>query len=292
MNDYLWLIRRELWENRAIWIVPSAIGAVMVLAALFGHVDVTLSNAAPRQGALGGVLLFASGIVFLLVMAAYSAWYLLDCLYAERRDRSILFWKSLPISDAATVLSKLLTGLLVIPLVYFAAADLTTLAIAFIVSVRARSWIGGALWNPGQWLQLQALWLYLIATMAVWFLPLAGWLLLVSAWARRAATLWSILPPLAAIWGERVFFGTDRLARVFADRLFTGYPGNAFHHLQGSLFALFGFPGNVAATTPISVWRLFDPLGFLASQATWVGVAVGVALTAAAIRVRSHAVEL
>ena len=97
-------------------------------------------------------------------MTIYSTWYLLDCLYADRKDRSVLFWKSLPISDTATVLSKLFIGLIAIPIVYFAAADLSTLLMAFIISVRAHSSLGSALWQPDLWLQLQVLWLYVIAS--------------------------------------------------------------------------------------------------------------------------------
>ena len=78
----------------------------------------------------------------------------------------MLFWKSMPISDTATVLSKLFVGLIAIPLVYFAAADLATLLMAFMISVRATSRRGLAarFWQPELWLQLQVLWLYVIVT--------------------------------------------------------------------------------------------------------------------------------
>jgi len=291
MSRLLWLIRREIWEYRGAWIVPAAIGGLLVLAASFGHVEVDLAGVQPRSGALGGALLFGFGILFVLVMSVYEFWYLLDCLNADRRDRSILFWKSLPIGDAETVLSKLLTGLIVIPLIYFGAADLATLAIAFIVSLRARAWIGDALWHPDQWLQLQVLWLYLIATMAVWFLPVAGWLLLVSASVRRAATLWSILAPLAVLWAERTFLGTDRIARMLANRLFAGYPAAAFHDISGSFLEALGFPGTARALAPASAWRLITPLRFVETPATWIGAAVGAVLIGIAIRVRARSGE-
>ena len=127
--------------------MPLAIGAVLLLAALFGRVEFDAPFAAARTHGAGALLLFAFGAIFLFVMSVYSAWYLLDSLYADRKDRSILFWKSLPVSDTETVLSKLATGLIVIPLVYFAAADLTTLIIAFIVSLRASTWFGVSLWQ-------------------------------------------------------------------------------------------------------------------------------------------------
>ncbi len=288
MNTYKWLIRRELWENRAIWIVPAAIGVLLVLAALFGRVEVDAPGAgAPGHGA-GALLLFAFGAIFLLVMSAYSAWYLLDSLYAERKDRSILFWKSMPVSDAMTVLSKLATALIVIPLVYFAAADLSTLIIAFIVSLRASSWFGVSLWSPGIWLQLQALWIYLIVTSAIWFLPVAAWLMLVSAWAKRALMLWSILPPLGLVWAERMFFGTNEIGHQLWERLVTGYPEAAFHDFPGALVVA----AQTATAAPVDVWKLLAPVDFAASPATWIGAALGAALVAAAIKLRARGIEL
>ncbi|MDE2349700.1 MAG: hypothetical protein KGL92_14450 [Gammaproteobacteria bacterium] len=292
MKNAYWLIRGELWENRAIWIAPASIGVLSVLAALFGKADVDASAGVPPYRMVGGLLLFAFGIVFFLAMSIYSAWYLLDSLHTERKDHSILFWKSLPITDAETVLAKLATALIVIPLVYFAAADVTTVLIAFIVSVRASSWFGASLWRADLWLQLQALWVYLIVTSAVWFLPVAGWLMLISAWARRALGLWSILPPLALIWAERAFFGTGHVAAALSARLFTGYPGTAFHGLTETLLRAAGAGGADPSFASVDVWTLLDPADFLRSPATWTGLAIGAALIVGTIRIRSRAVGL
>ena len=107
MNTTIWLVRREFWENRAIWMIPAAIGGFMILIALFGRVDLmSLSSQIPSRVVHEGFLV-AVGATFFAVMSIYSTWYLLDCLYADRKDRSVLFWKSLPISDTTTVLSKL-----------------------------------------------------------------------------------------------------------------------------------------------------------------------------------------
>src|SRR6202051_2161577 len=149
MNIAIWLVRREFWENRAIWMIPAVIGGFMVLIALFGRIDLlAIPSQVPSQ-AVGGGFLLAVGATFFVVLSIYSTWYLLDCLYADRKDRSVLFWKSLPISDTTTVMSKLAPALLVIPLVYFVAGDLTSLLMAFIVSVRASALVGGALWHAG-----------------------------------------------------------------------------------------------------------------------------------------------
>jgi ABC-2 type transport system permease protein len=281
------LIRREFWENRAIWIVPTVIGAVLTLAALFGRVNFDVPLASPDQHrVVGGTVLFAFGITFFVVMSIYSSWYLLDCLYADRKDRSILFWKSLPISDTATVLAKLFTALIAIPLVYFAVADVTTLLIAFIVSVRAYAVYGAALWQPDLWLQLQVLWIYLIVTTALWYLPFVGWLLVVSAWAKRAVMLWSILPPLALYLLERWFFGTHVFASALADRAI-GYSSRAF--AMGSQVTT--DLGGGAISAPASIWSWLNPVGFVSSPPTWVGIGVGMAFIAGAIQLRLRRAE-
>jgi ABC-2 type transport system permease protein len=285
MNTYSWLVRREFWENRAIWIVPAAIGAALLLGALFGHVEIPELTTPDQSRVVGGTVLFAFGVAFFVVMGIYSSWYLLDCLYADRKDRSILFWKSLPVSDTETVLAKLFTGLIAIPLVYFIAADVSTLLMAFIVSVRMHSTFGSALWQPDVWLQLQALWLYLIVTTAIWYLPVAGWLLVVSAWARRAVMLWSVLPPLALVVLERWFFGTHVVGKVLAERL-VGYVSVAFQDMSQPGRLATTVVGGGAITTPQSVWRIIDPAGFVSAPETWIGVVAGILLIAGAIQLR------
>lgn len=285
MNTFSWLIRREFWENKAIWIVPASVGGLLLLTSLFGKVDIDSMTTTPDIHAVGGMMLFAFGILFFVVMSLYSTWYLMDCLYADRKDRSVLFWKSLPVSDTATVLSKLAMALIVIPLVYFIAADITTLLIAFIISARASALIGGALWHLDLWLKLQELWLYLLVTTTIWYLPVAAWLLLVSAWAKRAVMLWSVLPPVALILAGRWILGSDSLALLLSNRLFTGYGTTAFTgHLGGALAVL--SDGGGSSVVQGSVWPLLNPIGFFSSPATWGGAAVGIAFVAGAIQLR------
>ena len=298
MNIYVWLMRREFWENRAIWLIPAALGALLVLAALFGGyqvvgaVDLATVRAVVQAGALDGMI--AIMMTFFVVMAIYSAWYLLDCLYADRKDRSILFWKSMPISDAATVASKLGMALIVIPLVYFAFADLTTLLMAFIVSVRSGASFGSSLWRGDLWLQIQGLWLYMIVTTAIWYLPVAGWMLAVSAWAKRAVILWSIMPPLALVLAERVFLGTYVIAGQFGARLgLLGYASHAFQYTPGTENWVDTEIGNDSAiTTPVSVFRFVNAGGFFSSAETWIGAAVGIAMIVCAVQLRMRRTEV
>jgi ABC-2 type transport system permease protein len=297
VNTYVWLIKREFWENRAIWGVPAAIAIVLILASLFGTVSLfgsihSVTLASPAQAHLvGGIVLFTFGVSFFVVMSIYSTWYLLDCLYADRKDRSVLFWKSLPISDTATVIAKLATALVVIPLVYFVAADVATLLMAFIVSVRASASFGSALWQPDLWLQLQALWLYLIVTTAIWYLPVAAWLLVISAWAKRAVMLWSILPPVAAYLAERWFLGTHAVATQLSQRMF-GYLPTAFHDNSNGSTWVTTVVDTDRFTAPGSVWALLDPRSFFSNAQTWIGVVVGIALVVCAIQLRLRRSEI
>jgi ABC-2 type transport system permease protein len=290
VNTYIWLVRREFWENRAIWTIPAVIGGFLILVALFGKVEGLGPIAQVPGRAVTQLFLVTIGATFFAVMSIYSTWYLLDCLHADRKDRSVLFWKSLPISDTATVLSKLLTALIVIPLVYFALADLTALLMAFIISIRASASIGAALWHADVWFQIQVLWLYLIVTAAIWYLPIVAYLLVVSSWARRAVMLWSLLPPLALILAEHWFFGTQVIAAALWERV-VGLVG-AFRPNPGDGSWTITTFGDDTIRTPVSIWNFLDVGGFLSSPETWIGVAVGVALVFCAVQLRTRRTEI
>jgi ABC-2 type transport system permease protein len=292
VNNSNWLIRREFWENRAIWVIPAAFGGLLLLAALFTQVSIPrLTSPQESEGAAAGFLVIV-GAMFYLVMGVYSTWYLLDCLYTDRKDRSILFWKSLPVSDVTTVLCKLLVGVVIIPLVYFAAANVTALIAAFILSIRARASIGSSLWNADVWGQIQVLWMYVIVTTAVWYLPIVGWLMLVSALAKRAVMLWAVLPPLLLYFLERVFFGTHMVGQIISRRL-AGLPWVSFKGLGPNYMWTHdgGVVDNAGSRLP-SVWHLINPSGFFTSAETWIGVAIGIALIVAAIQLRMRRAEI
>jgi ABC-2 type transport system permease protein len=229
------------------------------------------------------------GAMFYVLMSVYATWYLLDCLYTDRKDRSILFWKSLPISDAKTVLIKLLIGMIVIPLVYFVAADVTALIAAFILSIRARAAIGTALWQPEAWGGIQVLWLYCVLTTAIWYLPIAGWLMLVSAWAKRAVMLWAVLPPLVLSILERAFFGTRYIGHAIIRRVM-GWPFVSFNDVSHVWTQGSGVVDNGAG--PVSVWQFINPSGFFSNAETWIGAAVGAALIVGAIQLRTRRSEI
>jgi ABC-2 type transport system permease protein len=262
---------------------------LLILAALFGQVSIPKLNSQAEMHEAAGAFQVIIGAMFYVVMSVYATWYLLDCLYADRRDRSILFWKSLPLSDARTVLIKLLVGMILIPLVYFVAADATALIGAFILSIRARASLGSALWQADVWWDIQVLWLYCVVVTAIWYLPIAGWLMLVSAWAKRAVMLWSVLPPLVAYIFERVFFGTHVIGHTLARRLM-GLPAVAFNGAKHVWTQGSGVVDNEGL--PVRVWNLINPSGFFTSAETWIGAAVGIVLIVGAIQLRMRRSEI
>src|SRR6266700_4597487 len=201
-----WSVRREVWENRSLYIVPLIVAAVQV----FGFAITTIGLADRRRAVLlldpehqraaieQPYDLAAAMMIFTVFIV--GVFYCLDALHGERRDRSILFWKSLPVSDLTTVLSKAIIPLVVLPLI----------AIAIIVCVRLvmvletcvvlifHGMSPATTWVHFPWLQMWLMLLYhLLAIHALWYAPIFGWLLLVSGWARRAAFLWAALPLLA-----------------------------------------------------------------------------------------------
>jgi ABC-2 type transport system permease protein len=200
--------------------------------------------------------------------------YCLDALYGERRDRSILFWKSLPVSDLATVLSKMITPLVILPLVSFAIAVVTQW-IMLLVSTAVLLGSGlsvGPLWTHASLFQQWLMLLYhLLTAHGLWYAPIYGWLLLVSAWARRTPFLWAALPPLAIAAVEKIAFNTSHFGAMLANRMLGG-GGGSDDFMTGSL-----------SMDPL---MHFTPGQFLTSPGLWIGLAIAAALLAAAVRLR------
>ena len=122
----VWSIRRELWENRSIYLAPLAVAALFLVGFFVALIRLpetvrAASALAPlqRQEAIEQPYVIAA-IMLMAIAMLVAVFYSLDALYGERRDRSILFWKSMPTSDLTTVLSKASIPILVLPLATFA----------------------------------------------------------------------------------------------------------------------------------------------------------------------------
>jgi ABC-2 type transport system permease protein len=268
-----WSIRRELWENRSIYIAPLVIAGVVLIGFVIATIGRALALVDPAQkvAVLAERNHFAASV---LVAAAFviGAFYCLDALHGERRDRSILFWKSLPVSDLTTVLSKASIPLVILPLITFAIVIATQL-IMLLLSSAAMLISGLSATTPApSSLQQPLILLYSLVVIALWHAPIYGWLLLVSSWARRAVFLWAVLPVIAVSILERVAFSTSYIPRMIGRRL-VGFRTEAFagntHDVIDSLAQL--TPGN-----------------FLSAPGLWIGLAVAAALLAAAVRMRRY----
>jgi len=269
-----WSIRRELWENRSITIAPLAAAAVV----LFGFTVHALVRASrlhtgpaldPAQQYAAIVMPYSMAATMIMVTAlVVGAFYCVDALYSERRDRSILFWKSLPVSDLTTVLSKASIPLVVLPLIAFAASLATQLAM-LVLPVRG---VGAGLrWTSPPLFEMWFVMLYGLTVHALWHAPLYGWLLLVSAWARRTPLLWAVLPPVALGVVERIVFQTSHFASLVRYRV------------AGAMTEAFDLEPKGGAIIRLAQ---LDPLGFLTSPGLWVGLLFAAAFLAAAARLR------
>jgi ABC-2 type transport system permease protein len=265
-----WSVRRELWEHRSIYIAPLAAAAVFLLAFLTA---MTISPVHRREGLdvpyeLAAALIMGAGFIV-------GIFYSLDALYGERRDRSILFWKSLPVSDLTTVLSKFAIPLVILPLLSF----VITVAAQFVMLLLSSAFqLGsglsvGALGARMSFFHLSLMLLYHILTVhGLWYAPIYGWLLLVSAWAPRAPFIWAFLPPFV-IWGvERIAFRTSHFLGLLQYRLTGPEPSNATAR-SGNLMEM------MSTLTAVQ---------FFSTPGLWVGLAVAAIFLAAAVRLRRY----
>jgi ABC-2 type transport system permease protein len=270
-----WSIRRELWENRSIYIAPLAVAAVTLFGFLIATIGraMSVTNLAQRRAVLEEPYTFAS----LLIMGTtfvVAVFYCLDALHGERRDRSILFWKSLPVSDLTTVLSKASIPLLILPLLTFAITvvmQLIMLLLSGLVLVGSGLSVA-TLWTHFSFSQMSLMLLYhLVAIHGLWYAPIYGWLLLVSGWARRAAFLWAALPLLAIGIVEKMAFNTSYFAAMLKSR-FMGGPDGAF----------------TAGSMSMPPLTQLTPGQFLISPGLWIGLAIAAAFLAGAVRLRRY----
>jgi ABC-2 type transport system permease protein len=278
------LIRREFWEHRALWIAPLSVSALLLLLAIVGKVsfDSNLAALPEQRRAVFGVFMAYAAIPQFLTLGIIMLMYAGDCLYTERKDRSILFWKSMPVSDRLTVLSKVLVVMVIVPFGVYLLMALTTLLMSGIYLVRAwQDHAGGAFWDAGTWLQIQRVSLVAVVAGVLWFAPITAYLLLVSAWARRSVWLWVLLPPVILVVTEYFALHSNHVWNILVYR-----GGGVFTH-TGMSYPAFS---SAAAQHP-TLNLLFvnvDPMPVFANADLWFGVAVAALLIVATIRIRQY----
>jgi len=275
-RPFFWSVRREIWENRAIYLAAPIAAAVVILGAVLGHTvvrhHVVFQPHGPRPAEVPAILsyLFAAGAI-LLTSAVTGVFYCLGALNNERRDRSVLFWKSLPVSDLTTVLSKAVVPALIMPVVTLVSILATNLVMLGLdlgfMAAQGRDTAAflGHLPLAQAWLDLA----YAFLLLAGWWAPLWSWLLLVSAWSKRVPFLWAVGPPLAICVIERMSLGTDYAWKLLTSRLLGGI-ADGFTSPPPHEFQL--------------PWP--DPLPFLAEPGLWIGLVLAAAFLAGAVWMR------
>ena len=282
-KPFYWSVRRELWENRSIYIAPLIAGGVIVFGCFLSAFRLpqlrrnALALEPLRQHAAIEGPYDIAALMIMFVAFVVGIFYCLDALHGERRDRSILFWKSLPVSDLTTVLSKLFVPTVVIPLVTFGIVFVTQLLMLLISTVAlAPAGLAGTTWAAVPIFRIWEILLYTIITSTLWEAPIFAWLLLVSSWARRATFLWAIMPWLAVAALEKVIFDTTYFGAMLGRRLW-GSTDQAFmvvHHPRAAHVSI------VARLTQL------DPVKFLTSPGLWIGLIIAAAFLFGAVRMR------
>ncbi len=296
------LIRRELWEHRAIYVMPLVIALLVSLMSITGQVAVSGFDHAVDIGILAGtnlsenersaaitVLMISLSSTFVFAMWILTTFYALDALYAERKDRSILFWRSIPVTDFDTVLSKLVTALVVIPLVTFAVIAATHLIVLLITSVwlaarGANAW--HLIWTAAPFFDNWTATLVFLMALSLWLSPFVGWFLFVSAFTKRSPLLIATLPLAILPLLERIVFETSVFAEAFFVRsvkmpLFAGLDNIEFLFQEGKDFEMVG-------DAALSLLSLLDLGQFFGSLGLWSGLVVCGLFTTAAIYVRRY----
>ncbi len=321
MNTFATLLKREFWEHKGgmLW-APVVVGGIMGLFAagsmLFGAtmargnmVNVnglrvsSLGDAIPADkfGEVGAAMSFSylpALLPFLAILTFVVLFYSLGSLYDERRDRSVLFWKSMPVSETQSVLAKLTSILVVAPTLSLVLGVVFGFGFVMMTLVTAAS-LGANLF--GATLMSSSLYtmpigiLSMVPVYAVWALPSVAWFMLVSAWAKRAPFLWAVgVPVLAGVilsWAEAM-----SKAGLPHEWFWEHVVGRLFGSIVPGLFFLYGDTAALEQQT-----RLIDangPQAFelgqwvlagyqtLATPTVWIGVVLGIAMIAVAIRLR------
>lgn len=301
--------RREFWETRGSFVrTPIWIALVLAALLLMGmltssfEIDMALSEfrqspeqmnefeegAELLQALMRGDLfsshpqvlrmaLAAISIPFVFALLLISQMYLLGCLYGDRKDKSVLFWKSLPVSETRVVLTKLAFGALLGPAIFLVASLVVGLLHLLMMLGFASFKLGvempglGTLLSTfiGHSLGLISGWLLF----ALWFAPLFAWLLLASAWSRKSPFLVAFGLPVAVMVVELWLLRSVNL-------------WNAIWVPSHESFA-------ALVQSQLRPWALLEHWGqALSAPAFWLGAVVAAAFTAGAIWLRNYRYEL
>ena len=279
--------RKEIWEfKKTLFWVPLIIAIFIIVAPLLKLILMEdyqsskwlemITNVDNLGNVEGFTRIFLTAVMgmfvpFMMVSLIIQLYYFTTCLFDERRDLSIYFWRSLPVSDVLSVGVKLITGALVVPTIFMLAATcvvfvflLFALIACSVLSIGYDVSLWG-LWGSADIISnLTAIWLNLIPY-ALWMFPVFAWLMLASMFASKAPFLWAILPIVAILLIEsfvveylhldgRFFLNTLREYFAFGQGLFS----NNVADIQQPRFMLF-----LALSSKISIVATLIGVGLM-----------------------------
>ena len=313
MNSFIGLMRRETWEHTTLRGLPVGllvfimlVNAAIATAVLRyqGTVSIGLDNGSGNISDLGtsfiraeagqqaqiinGTLL-TTGMIINSVILIMMFFYLIDSLYGERKDHSILFWKSLPVSDTQTVLSKLAVAMVIIPLIIMSTTMLSQLLTLAVQSYTLSHFTDdpGLLWQRADLATLWALTGFLLIKQSIWYLPVMGWLLFCSAWSRKAPIIAAVLIPALLVFIDSSFLLRTGISEMIIERLPIGIvpmqlDNNLVTYNNGLGSDTVGFVFDDEMLKP----GLANALEFISNIRVWMGVLVGILFTGMAIFLR------
>jgi ABC-2 type transport system permease protein len=315
MNRLMALVKREFWENKgAFRTTPLVIAGIHFAAMLmfivtFNHFDNEFQSLkelirfiAQQDAELRSQILFAanleSSVIFSMVLGFVVFFYLLGSLYDDRKDRSILFWKSLPASDTLTLASKLLSAMVLAPLIFWIIYVITHIVIMMLFSVVVLA-LGENPWtlflSLGNPFKAWSLVLTSYFAQSIWALPLYGWLMLVSSFAPRIPLLFAVLPPVILgvleLWVDflKTFTLSDNLFGLFG-HWFANSPliMSADVHENEEFGAALGIPLTSDYDHQVTVANMFDRLF---SSDMLIGLVIAAVFLGGALWMRKRATE-
>lgn len=278
---FAWSLRKELWEHRAIYRAVLFVAGFVIVGLIYsafrlpGKIEYLATLSTSERLAAYDLPYSAAAMILMATMVLVGCFYCIETLYGERRDRSLLFWKSMPVSDAIAVLAKFAIPMIALPTFALCMAILSQLVmlIASTLMVYANDLSVSALWAQLPISTMPIGLAYFVLAISLWFAPVYAWFMFVSVWAKRATLVWAAAPVVALIAIEQLTLNTSIVTQTIKSRLVG--------------VASASFTANADSSGRDSYPDLVpDPGKFFASPELWIGLLIAAALLIATIRMR------
>jgi ABC-2 type transport system permease protein len=316
MTSFTTLLRRELWEHTTLKNIPITLLVFVLLANLafifvvgtssssftlsmgdnsqnlVNYIDFFSQMDPDRQARIINGTMITTGMIINSILLIVMFFYLLDSLYGERRDRTILFWKSLPVSNRTTVLSKLSIAIIIIPVIIFITtglANLITLALQSYTLIHNQH-AADLLWQQADLTGLSMFSIFLLIQQTIWYFPVMGWLLFCSAWCRKPPIIVAALIPAMLVFIDSSFALGTGVSEILLERLPLGITSMQLGNessLMTNPYSISGqqLPGyNMTAGIHLPAFE--DILRFIGNIKVWMGIIIGLIFTGLAISLR------